>query len=268
MSMSIQGPSPDGLLRSLQRTSDRQQRTLSHLATGKRIAQASDDAAGLAIARRLEAEERGLAQGERNLADGQSLANTAEGALQGTQEAISRMRELGVQARNGTLSSADRSTIQGEYDQLAAQVDQTAGGTRFGDRALLDGSASGAAAPVITDGAGGETPVSIDAADATALGIAGRDVSDPATLQALDDASAQVSAARGALGTASSSFSHQSDAIATSRATAAAARSRIEDADYAGEVATLTRDRILQSLQLSGIGATARNHHRVLDLLA
>lgn len=268
MSMSIQGPSPDGLLRSLQRTSDRQQRTLSHLATGKRIAQASDDAAGLAIASRLGAEVRGLAQGERNLADGQSLANTAEGALQGTQDALGRMRELTIQARNGTLSSTDRATIQDEYNQLSAQVDQTAGGTRFGDRTLLDGSSSGGSAPVITDGSGGDTTLSIEAADATALGIAGRDVSDPATLQALDDASSQVSSASGALGTASESFSHRSAAIATSRANAEAARSRIEDADVAQEVASLTRDRILQSLELSGIKATTTNHHRVLDLLA
>jgi flagellin len=267
MSMSIQGPSPDGLLRSLQRTTDRQQRTLSHLATGKRIAGASDDAAGLAIARRLEAEVHSLAQGERNLAYGQGMARTAEGALQGTQDNLIRMRELGIQARNGTLSSADRATIQQEYDQLSAQVDQTAGGTRFGDRALLDGSSSGGSAPGITDGSGGDTTLAIPDAGAAALGIAGLDVADPNTLKALDDASSQVSSVRSELGAADTRFSHQSAAIATSRANAEDSRSRIEDADVAQEVASLTRDRILQSLQISGLGAVAGNHHRVLDLL-
>lgn len=268
MSLSIQSTSSDGAQRALQRGRDRLERTMAHLATGKRIATASDDAAGLAIAQRLSAQVHGMAMGERNLADGQSLARTAEGALQSSHDAIGRMRELSIQAQNGTVSAADRATIQGEYDQLAAQLDQTARGTTFAGRNLLDGSASGAGAPVITDGSGGDTAIDIAAADAASLGVGGLDVGDPATLQALDAATAQVSASRSELGAVDTRFVHQSAALAVGRENAEAARSRIEDVDVAKEVATLTQERILQSLQLSGVKTGGHSHQRLLDLLA
>ncbi len=267
MSLSIQRHQSDGVLHAMQKTRTQQERTQSHLASGKRITTASDDAAGLAIAQRLTAQARGLAQGERNLADGQGMARTAEASLQTSQDGLARMRELTVQAQNGTLSTSDRAGIQDEYDQLAAQLDQTAGGTQFGGQALLDGSASGAAAPVITDGAGGDTTLELPDLRSAALGVAGRSVADPATLRAIDDASERVSSVRSQLGATDNRLSHQSEALATARNNAEAARSRIEDADVAREVAALTRDRILQDLQLSGLKITGQSNRRVLDLL-
>lgn len=267
MSLSIQRHPSDSVLRAMQQTSTHRERTQSHLATGKRIATASDDAAGLAIAQRLTAQSRGMAQGERNLADGQAMARTAEASLQTSQEALGRMRELSVQARNGTMSPSDRAGIQAEYDQLAAQIDQTAGGAQFAGQQLLDGSASGAAAPVITDGSGGDTAIDLPDLRSAALGVAGRSVTDTATLQALDDASARISSVRSQLGATDNRLSHQSEALATARSNAEAARSRIEDADIAIEVASLTRDRILQDLQLSGLKITGHSSRRVLDLL-
>lgn len=266
MSLSIH-KSSDGVLNAMQKVRSRQERTHSHLATGKRIASASDDAAGLAISKRLESRVRSMAQGERNIQDGVSITRTAESSLQTSHESLGRMRELTVQAQNGTLSDDDRATIQAEYDQLAAELDQTAAGTRFSDRALLDGSSGGAEAPVITDGGGGETKIDIPDMRAAALGVAGRSVSDPATLDAIDEASARVSSVRSELGATENRLGHQSEALAAARVSAEEARSRIEDADVAREVADMTRDRILQGLQMSGLKITGRSNHRVLDLL-
>ena len=266
MSLSIHR-STDGVLRAMQRLGMQTDRTRARLAAGVRIARASDDAAGLAIARRLEARIRGMAQGERNLADGIGLLRTAEGALATSHDALARMRELTVQAQNGTLSAEDRATIQAEYDQLAEQLDQTAGGANFAGQPLLDGSANGASAPVITDGNGPGTPLHIPDMRSPALGVAGRSVSDPTTLAALDQASERVSSVRSRLGALENGLSHRSESLAMARVHAGEARSRIEDADLATEVAALTRDRILHRLQLSGLVIAGRSNWRVLDLL-
>jgi flagellin len=266
MSLSIHR-STDGVLRAMQRLHAQMDRTRRHLAAGKRIESASDDAAGLAIAKRLEASVRGLAQGERNLADGVDLARTAEGALASSHEALGRMRELTVQAQNGTLSAEDRATIQAEYDQLAEQLDQTAGGANFGGQHLLDGSASGSGAPVITDGSGHGTPLDLPDMRSAALGVAGRSVADPATLAALDQASERVTSVRSRLGAIENHLSHQAESLAMARGNYEAARSRIEDADFAFEVAALTRDRILHGMQLSGLRIAGHSNRRVIDLL-
>lgn len=266
MSLSIRGSGADGMLRALQGTSRRLERDTSHLATGKRIASAADDAAGLAIAVRLQVAVGSMAQGEANLAGGQDLARVAEGALQGSQDAIARMRELGVQAQNGTLSSADRATLQQEYDGLAAQLDQTAGGTRFAGRNLLDGSSGGTDAIVVGDG---DSTSTLDLPDvgSSALGLAGLDLSDPATLQRLDAATDRLSSVRSSIGSFDASLSRRSEALANARENAEAARSRIEDADVAQEVASLTRDRILQGMQMLGLAAHGSTQRAALDVL-
>ncbi|MCA8976830.1 MAG: flagellin [Planctomycetes bacterium] len=255
------------LLRALHRTQTRMDRTFTHLATGKRIAKASDDAAGLAIGRRLEAEVRGLSQGERNLADGMSYVQTAEGSLQSHHDTLGRMRELSVQARNGTLSDGDRAVIQQEYDQLAASLDQTADGARFGDQNLLDGSASGSGAPSFTDGSGEDVRVEIGDMDSEHLGVRGRDVADPETLDAIDAAIDDVSRTRASLGATHNRMAYRAESVATMRVNAEESRSRIEDADYAKEVADLTRDRILLQMQVSGLVRSGQVNKATLDLL-
>ena len=185
MTLSIRATTSEAQKRYLEQVAELQKRNQEKLASGKRIARAADDAAGLAIAKRLEAEVASAEQGGRNLADGRSLARTADAALQSSQDTVARMRELSVQAQNGTLSDSDRATIQQEYDQLAEQLDQVAGGTDFAGQTLLDGSLQGTGAVVITDGEGGDTALEIQDAGAAALGVAGLDVSDPNTLASL-----------------------------------------------------------------------------------
>ena len=245
----------------------RSQRNSRQLASQKRIATAADDAAGLAIAKRLEAAVRGAAQGERNLQDGQSLVRTADATLQTSSDTIARMRELTIQAQNGTLSAADRDAVQQEYDQLAAQLDQTAGGSNFAGQSLLDGSASGTDAIVLTDGSGNETTIDIGDASAAALGVAGRSVADPNTVAALDQAAQQIAVERARLGATDNALANQQESLAAARIAADEARSRIEDLDVARAIAERTRDRILGDLALAGQREDNRNQRQILNLL-
>lgn len=270
MSLSISN-SGGGFQSRLGQLQSSQQRNQARLASARRIATAADDAAGLAIARRLEAAVRSGAQAERNTSDVQGLVRTADAALQTSQDTLSRMRELTVQAQNGTLSAADRDTIQQEYDQLAAQLDQTAGSTRFGDRALLDGSLTGDGAVVAATGAedpSTETRVEVGDAGSQALQVRGLSVSDPGTLTALDDAQELLSSERARLGALDNTLDRQQSRLATTRENDEAARSRIEDLDYARAVAESTRDRILTDLTVAGQRISDQRRARVLDLLA
>ncbi|MCB9876367.1 MAG: flagellin FliC [Planctomycetes bacterium] len=244
---------------------ERQRTAKQRLASGKRIVGAADDASGLAMAQRLTADVRSAAQAERNYDDGRSIARVADGAMQTSHDNLARMRELAVQARNGTLSDGDRATVQQEYDQLAAQLEQTAGATRFAGRPLLDGSAAGVDAIEITDGEGNATRLDLADVGAAALGVAGRAVDDPGTLQALDDAGAMLASERASVGAADAQLERQGAVAATGRIAADEARSRIEDADVARELAEDLRDRILARLQIAGQRIAQRQQGRLID---
>ena len=118
--------------------------SINRLSSGLRINSAKDDAAGFAIAERFLSNIRGLSQVARDTSDGVSLAQTAQGALSATNDSLQRMRELAVQAGNGTLSSADREKLQKEFEQLSGEVDRVAKSTAFNGQKLLDGSFSAA----------------------------------------------------------------------------------------------------------------------------
>ena len=116
---------------------------MNRLSTGLRINSSKDDAAGLAISQRMTADIRGLAVAIRNANDGISLAQTAESALGEVSNMLQRMRELSVQASNGTMSSTNRTALQAEFTQLVAEIDNIAAKTNFNGINLLDGSAVG-----------------------------------------------------------------------------------------------------------------------------
>ncbi|WP_275662377.1 flagellin [Laribacter hongkongensis] len=129
--------------RNLSNTTSAMSTTLQRLSSGLRINSAKDDAAGMAISERMTSQIRGLDQARRNANDGISLAQTAEGALGEIGNNLQRMRELSVQAANGTLSDADRQAVQGEMDQLKNEINRVANQTAFNGTKLLDGSKSG-----------------------------------------------------------------------------------------------------------------------------
>jgi flagellin len=124
----------------LSNTNKNMSKSLERLSSGSRINRAADDAAGLAISEKMNAQTRGLAQAQRNAQDGISMIQTAEGALKETHSILQRMRELSVQAANDSNTDDDRSEIQEEINQLSAEVDRIADTTEFNTKNLLDGS--------------------------------------------------------------------------------------------------------------------------------
>lgn len=195
------GDDDGGALSSIRQSIDDASRANRNLASGNRINQAADAAAGLSIAENLAARVRSFDAAQRNVQAGVSLAQTAEGGLNSIQQGTQRIRELAVQAANGTLGDEDRQAIQTESNEIRTQIDQTANQTEFNGRQLLQGGAGGANAVQITSGIDGET-VDIDVADVRAaeLGLDNIDVTSQAGAQAaiatVDAASQQVTEAR------------------------------------------------------------------------
>src|SRR6202008_2749547 len=128
--------------RQLVGTSDRLQKSMEGLSSGYRINRAADDAAGLAISERLRAQTRGLGQAQRNAQDAVSLVQTAEGALTEVHSMLQRVRELAVQYKNGSLSTADQTSIQSEVNQLASEIERIGTSSEFNGIKLLNAAAT------------------------------------------------------------------------------------------------------------------------------
>jgi flagellin len=142
---------------------------MERLSSGKRVNNAADDAAGLAIANRMTSQIRGLNQSIRNANDGVSMIQTAEGALDETTNILQRMRELAIQAANGIYSDADRSTLDAEVQQLKAELDRIAESTTFNGQPILDGSLGNVTLQVGSEAAD-TIDLSISAMDTDTLG--------------------------------------------------------------------------------------------------
>ncbi len=151
-------------------------KSVEKLSSGLRINRAGDDAAGLSISEKLRGQIKGLAQAQRNSQDGISLIQTAEGALNETHSILQRMRELAVQAANGTLTSNDQTAISTELTQLSAEIDRIGNTTQFNSKNLLDGGlntsiSSGSSVKVgmqLSTSAGGVAISNLDVSNATA----------------------------------------------------------------------------------------------------
>jgi flagellin len=237
--------------RNLDRTGAMLSKALERLSSGLRINNASDDPAGLAIATRLGAQVRGLNQALRNANDGIGLLQTAEGALQEITNIVTRIKELSVQAANGTNSAADRQALDAEAQALVAEVDRIAGQTRFGSTLLLDGSL--AVDFQVGVNAGEVISVAVTAYDSATLGIDALDLDgDPSGAMALlDTALDTISSGRGDLGAVQSRLTSTIANLSVVAERVADARSRILDADFAAETAALTKAQILQQAGVS-----------------
>ncbi|MFN7727297.1 MAG: flagellin [Rubrivivax sp.] len=259
--------------------------SLQRLSSGMRVNSAKDDAAGLAIAERMNAQVRGMNVAVRNANDGISLAQTAEGALGKVSDSLQRMRELAVQARNATNSDADKESLDKEFAELAKEVQRVLGATTFNGKAIL-GSFSGtqsfqiganttandtidivtsdmAAAPEITVVAGtdnqGTARASIGSA-ATANDIA-------TVMNNIDLALDKVNSERATLGASQSRFDAVISNLMTAVENQSSARSRIMDADYAVETANLSRAQILQQAGNARVAQANQLPQQVLKLL-
>ena len=240
------------------------------LSSGLRINSAKDDAAGLAISERMQTQVRGLNQAVRNANDGISLAQTAEGALGTMGDMLQRMRELTVQAANGTNSTDSWAALDAEFQALAVEVDRIAASTSFNglfvigaDAGVLDfqvGANAGDTATITTTDA--------SAYGSTAAATALASTASAATAMGLVDAAiVLVSTDRATLGAAQNTFEFTIQNLRNASENQAAARGRIVDADFAVETANLSRAQILQQAGTAMLSQANAAPQNVLTLL-
>jgi len=242
--------------------------SLQRLSSGMRVNSAKDDAAGLAIASRMESQIRGLNQAVRNASDGISLAQTAEGALGAIQNNMARMRELAVQGANAT-SNSDIGAINAEFTQLNAENARIVAGTSFNNIQLLSQNVS----QVFQVGANSVNGVD-DITVTTTAAIAPTSTSLGATSQSaqaeiakLDVDIAAVAASRATFGSIQSRFESVISNLQIASENQVAARSRIMDTDFAAETASLTRAQILQQAGTAMLAQANQSPNTVLTLL-
>jgi len=236
---------------------NRLQSSFRRLSTGLRIVSASDDAAGLAISERMRAQIRSLTQAQRNANDGISLVQVGEGAMNELSNILVRMRELAIQANNGTNSADDKDTLDQEFDNLIAEVDRISLSTQFNGVNLLDGSTASIEFQVGSDIVSGVDTISVTLQSVLAsdLGINTLDISSagaPTTaISAIDGAIDAVASARGEFGALQNRLQSTITNIGVNIENLGAAESRIRDVDVAAETAQLTRNSILQQAAIS-----------------
>ncbi|KAA1174728.1 flagellin FliC [Marinobacter salinexigens] len=246
---------------------------LQRLSSGLRINSAKDDAAGMAISTRFDAQIRGLTVAQRNANDGISLAQTAEGALNEVTNNLQRIRELAVQAANGTNSTEDKAALQQEVTDRLAEIDRLVTDTSFNGVQVLNGPATAIDFQV---GANSGEKISIDLSgnkmDTTTLTVNGLAVTgDNATIGAeidkVDAALTKVNEFRGKLGAVQNRFESTIANLGTSIENMSAANSRILDADFAAESAKLAKSNVLQQAGISVLAQANARPNQVLSLL-
>jgi len=258
--------------------------SMQRLSSGMRVNSAKDDAAGLAIAERMQAQIKGMTVATRNANDGISLAQTAEGALGKVGDMLQRMRELAVQAVNGSNSTGDRGSLNNEYLQLAREAARTLGGTQFNGQSIL-ATTTNSIFQVGANTSASLDQISVAAFDWTSLGdittaigsavgtdpttaLAGTDGSfATAAITALDLAITEVNDGRATFGAVQNRFDNVVANLMVNVENQTAARSRIMDADYASETASLSRASILQQAGNAMVAQANQLPQQVLALL-
>ena len=250
-------------------------RSTEKLSSGYRINRAADDAAGLAISEKMRGQIRGLKQASTNAQDGQSLIQTAEGAMNEIHSVLQRMRELTVQAKNDTYKKEDREKIQTEVTQLQCEITRIANQTEFNQMKLLNGDYKG---KVIQVGANDGQTISIDITkcDATSLGVnniaTGLASSEDATkltakLSTIDTAISKISTRRSNLGAKSNRFDHTIANADNTAENLQSSESKIRDVNMASEMVAYSSMSILQQAGQSMLSHANQATQGVLSLL-
>ncbi|MHA3902470.1 flagellin N-terminal helical domain-containing protein [Castellaniella sp. WN] len=252
---------------------------IQRLSSGLRINSAKDDAAGQAIANRFTANIKGLTQAARNANDGISMAQTTEGSLNEINNNLQRIRELTVQAYNGTNSTEDLASINAEVKARLAEIDRVADQTQFNGTKVLDGSASGGIniqvgandnETIKIEGTNAKTSVLLSGASGISAGsglaVSGNTVTSGA-LKSIDDAIKKVDSMRSDLGAIQNRFESTIANLNNTITNLSASRSRIEDADYAVEVSNMTRAQILQQAGTAVLAQANQVPQTMLSLL-
>ncbi len=259
--------------------------SMQRLSSGLRVNSAKDDAAGLSIAERMSAQVRGSTVAIRNANDGISLAQTADGALAKVGDSLQRMRELAVQSRNATNTSADKDSLDKEFGELAKEIQRVLGGTTFNGKAIL-ASASGTQTFQVGANVTSNDRIDIVTTDLTQdtsiTVVAGTDntgatravidnTADGAAIDTvitnIDTALDTVNGQRAVLGASQNRFDAVISNLQISVENQSAAKSRIMDADYATETANLSRAQILQQAGNTMVAQANQMPQQVLALL-
>jgi len=283
----------------LSKTNKNMQQSLERLSSGSRINKAADDAAGLAISEKMNAQTRGLAQAQRNAQDGISMIQTAEGALKETHSMLQRMRELSVQASNDTNTVEDRAQIQKEIHQLSTQIQDISDQTQFNTKELLNGDLAGSGAQVFQVGAndGEELSVEINnmgvassglnveaqnVTDVSDSGVVSFDTSGAMTnntinvttqsgassaIATIDSAIQSVSDERSKLGAVQNRLDHTINNLSATEENLTAANSRIKDVDMAKEMMNMSKQQILSQAGTAMLAQANQMPQGVLQLL-
>ena len=239
--------------------------SLQRLSSGLRINSAKDDAAGLAISDRMTSQIRGNTVAMRNANDGISLAQTAEGALATVTDALQRMRELAVQAQNGSNGTSDRANLDAEYQQLSAEIARIATQTKFNGIAIV-GAGAGAQTFQVGANNGDTLTVTTTAVSGVGGGLTTAAAASTA-LAAIDTSLDVITTNRATYGAAMSRFEFAISNLRISGENQSAARGRIMDADFAAETAELARSQILQQAGTAMVAQANQVPQQVLQLL-
>jgi flagellin len=258
--------------------------SMQRLSSGLRVNTAKDDAAGMAIAERMNAQVRGMGVAARNANDGISLAQTAEGALGKVSESLQRMRELAVQSANATNTADDKTSLDKEFGELAKEIQRVLGGTTFNGLSVL-GAAAGAQIFQVGANTSSNDTISITTTkmteDATITAVADTDTTNSSgravitgsagatqtVIGNIDRALDAVNAERATLGASQSRFDAVISNLQISIENQSAARSRIIDTDFAAETAKLSRAQILQQAGNAMVAQANQLPGQVMQLL-
>ena len=249
----------------LTKTSDNLAKSMERLSTGKRINSAADDAAGLGISEHMQSQIRGLGQAQRNIQDGVSMVQTAEGNLDQVHSMLQRVRELAVQYKNGTLGTADKAAIQSEVDQLHSEIDRIGTSANFNGISLLDGTSASISFQV---GANDSDVVNVALTTlSTSVGTSTYCLDASDTLSQIDASIGNVSKDRAGLGAVQNRLENAMAVQATYQENLTAAESQITDVDMAAEMSTLTKNQILQQAGTAMLAQANSAPQAVLRLL-
>jgi flagellin len=253
--------------RQLVGTSAKLAKSMERLSSGYRINRAADDAAGLAISEKLRAQIGGIAQSERNAQDAVSLVQTAEGSLNEVHSMLQRVRELAVQYKNGSLSTADQAAIVSEVNQLQSEVQRIGSSAEFNAIKLLNSNAT------ITFQVGADDGQTISVTTSTLYGGSVSTLAFQLTptgtqdITEIDTAIDNVSSLRAGFGSVQNRLEHTLNDLSTYHENLVASESRIRDVDMASEMVNFTKLQILQQAGIAMLAQAQQSPQSVLALL-
>ncbi len=239
--------------------------SMQRLSSGLRVNSAKDDAAGLAIGNRMNAQVKGMNVAIRNANDGISMAQTADGALSTVTDVLQRMRELAVQAANGSNSAGDRTNLNTEFLSLQTEITDIAAQTKFNGIAII-GASAGAQTFQVGANVGDTLAVTTTAITTTAVAV-DTVANATAAITAIDTKLDAINTDRATYGAAMNRLSFVSSNLQIASENQAAARSRIMDADFASETANLSRAQILQQAGTAMVAQANQLPQQVMSLL-